>query len=131
MADQEFVIKKICQRFTDIDGFQENMKTLSDIDITDNINLANSYLKSHQSPFLKRSKMLEKSMPKIDSVSSINADCDGELCRVCFGRDAGERNPLLNLCRCSGSVKSIHYLCLKRWINTKSKHISSGAYEYY
>jgi hypothetical protein len=28
-------------------------------------------------------------------------------------------------------VKNIHYLCLKRWISVRSKHLSSGAYEYY
>lgn len=131
LADKEFIIKKICQRFSDIDGYQENLKTLSDIDITDNINLANSCLKSHQSPYLKRSLLIvDKSIPKMDSVSSLNAE-EGEFCRVCFGREGGERNPLLNLCKCAGSVRNIHYLCLKRWISTKSKHVSSDAYEYY
>jgi hypothetical protein len=55
LADKEFTIKKICQHFNDLDGFEENIKTLSDIDITDAINLANSCFKSQQSRYLKRS----------------------------------------------------------------------------
>jgi hypothetical protein len=130
LADSEFVIKKICQSFSDIDGLQDHLRTLSDIDLTDNINLANSCLRSQQSPLLKRSK-LGRTLPKVESVCSLNADQEGEFCRVCFGRESDERNPLLNLCRCAGSVKNIHYLCLKRWISTKSKHSSAGTYEYY
>ncbi len=41
------------------------------------------------------------------------------------------KNPLLNLCKCSGSIKNIHYKCLKSWIHSKSKHISKGNFEYF
>lgn len=125
MADCQFVIKKICQRFSDID-LQDNLKTLSDIDIAENINLGNSCLRAHQSPCRLQ---LDKSMMKINSSTSLEGEA--EFCRVCFGREGGERNPLLNLCKCAGSVKHIHYQCLKRWVSTRSKHLSGGAYEYY
>lgn len=66
----------------------------------------------------------------MSSASLVSVE-EGDFCRVCFGRDGGDRNPLLSLCQCAGSVKNIHYGCLKRWISTKSKHFSSPAYEYY
>lgn len=126
LADREFVIKKICQRFSDID-LQENLRTVSDIDLADNINLAGSCLRVHQSP---QRLQAEKSLQKMGSACSLEGQ-EGEFCRVCFGREEGERNPLLSLCQCAGSVKHIHYLCLKRWISARSKHLSGGAYEYY
>ena len=41
-------------------------------------------------------------------------------CRICYmeENDSNE-NPLLNPCICSGSMKFIHYTCLKHWINNK------------
>ena len=75
LADREFIIKKICQSFNDID-MQENLKTLSDIDMAD-INLGNSYLRVHHSPILRRSK-LQKSPFKISSMSLLSCDEEGE-----------------------------------------------------
>lgn len=152
LADQEFIVKRICQRFSDLDAYQQDqLRTLSDIELNDNINLAHSCLhkqpsrlnpqktplklqktplKENRSPVLKGSKLImEKTLPKVESMSSVGDQ--EESCRVCFGRDGGENNPLLSLCRCSGSVKSIHYQCLRKWVSTRSKHISRGSYEYY
>ena len=67
MADCEFIIKKICQRFSDID-LQDNLKTLSDIDIAENINIGNSFLRAHQSPLRLQ---LDKSIMKINSTTSL------------------------------------------------------------
>jgi E3 ubiquitin-protein ligase DOA10 len=32
-------------------------------------------------------------------------------------------NPLLNSCECDGSVRYVHYECLKHWLNQKMEKI--------
>ena len=36
-----------------------------------------------------------------------------KLCRICYGEEDNEENPLLQPCTCSGSMKYIHLNCLK------------------
>ncbi|CAD8151914.1 unnamed protein product [Paramecium pentaurelia] len=38
-----------------------------------------------------------------------------EQCRICLGNTQSS-NPLLNPCKCSGSLKYIHLECMKRWL---------------
>lgn len=40
-------------------------------------------------------------------------------CKVCWDKDSSEENPLLNSCQCDGSVRYIHYNCLKTWLKQK------------
>ena len=40
-------------------------------------------------------------------------------CRICFLSYSNEENPLISPCKCNGSMKNIHYLCLKKCIETK------------
>ena len=49
-----------------------------------------------------------------------NNSTKNKYCRICYmeENDSNE-NPLLNPCICSGSMKFIHYTCLKHWINNK------------
>lgn len=46
---------------------------------------------------------------------------ENEICRVCYGDNHDEKNPLISICNCSGSVKFIHVNCLEKWIYTKMK----------
>ena len=39
-------------------------------------------------------------------------------CRICWGNDDDENNPLIVACKCRGSVGLIHFECLKNWILT-------------
>lgn len=41
------------------------------------------------------------------------------ICRICYGDDTSLDNPLICPCICKGSMKYIHYLCLKNWLNSK------------
>ena len=41
------------------------------------------------------------------------------VCRICYGEDTNEDNPLICPCICKGSMKYIHYECLKNWLNSK------------
>ena len=52
-----------------------------------------------------------------------------KLCRICYGEEDNEENPLLQPCTCSGSMKYIHLSCLKTWINT-SVNIKLESTEY-
>ncbi len=54
-----------------------------------------------------------------------------DCCRVCFRQNSSVRDPLINLCKCSGTVKYIHYNCLKTWISKKQKRVESPNYFYY
>lgn len=43
-----------------------------------------------------------------------------KICRVCYcGEESATENPLLNICECKGSMKYIHYECLKNWLDSK------------
>ena len=43
-----------------------------------------------------------------------------KICRICFiAEEDSIKNPLLCPCICKGSMKYIHYLCLKNWLNLK------------
>lgn len=37
-------------------------------------------------------------------------------CKICWGTENDLENPLLNSCQCDGSVRYIHYKCLKYWL---------------
>ncbi|XP_062417699.1 E3 ubiquitin-protein ligase MARCH7 isoform X2 [Pungitius pungitius] len=48
---------------------------------------------------------------------------EGDLCRICqMGRESAS-NPLIQPCRCTGSLLYVHQDCIKRWLRSK---ISSG-----
>ena len=66
---------------------------------------------------------------KISKISTINASQKFEknktskTCRICYGEEnliEDIDNPLVQPCKCSGSLKYIHLNCLKHWLNTKS-----------
>ena len=40
-------------------------------------------------------------------------------CKVCWSAEQTRTNPLLNSCKCDGSVRFIHYECLKFWLKQK------------
>ena len=40
-------------------------------------------------------------------------------CRICYGEESNDKNPLICPCVCKGSMKYIHYECLKNWLNSK------------
>ena len=57
--------------------------------------------------------------------------CDSHnLCRICFGDVSCADNPLINPCKCIGSVKYVHRNCLKEWINPKIKIKENVNYTY-
>ena len=52
------------------------------------------------------------------------------VCRICYGEENNEENPLLCPCLCKGSMKYIHYKCLKNWLNSKiEEELSEESFE--
>lgn len=51
-----------------------------------------------------------------------------KICRICYLEEYDKyNNPLIKPCKCSGSMKYIHYECLLHWIKTKIS-IESSSY---
>ena len=40
-------------------------------------------------------------------------------CRICLGDDYDDKNPLINPCRCSGTMKYLHLECLRQLVKSK------------
>lgn len=41
------------------------------------------------------------------------------VCRFCWTNDNTQENPLLSSCKCDGSMRYIHYECIKNWLKVK------------
>ena len=76
---------------------ENDIKIYSNYDNNDKNNLNDRYLKINKS------------------------DTKNKVCRICYMEEDKDdpNNPLLQPCICSGSMKYIHYTCLKHWINNK------------
>ncbi|XP_030018549.1 E3 ubiquitin-protein ligase MARCHF7 isoform X2 [Sphaeramia orbicularis] len=48
---------------------------------------------------------------------------EGDLCRICQMGEESSSNPLIQPCRCTGSLQYVHQDCIKRWLRSK---IDSG-----
>lgn len=46
---------------------------------------------------------------------------ENEHCRICCSEENTEGNPLVSLCRCSGSIKFMHVSCIRMWYKSKTK----------
>ena len=45
---------------------------------------------------------------------------DERLCKICYSEENDrENNPLVHLCNCNGGLRFSHYMCIKRWMETK------------
>lgn len=53
------------------------------------------------------------------SLEEINHQMEDLMCRFCWVKEETDSNPMLNPCKCSGSVGCIHFQCLKQWLNSK------------
>jgi hypothetical protein len=52
-------------------------------------------------------------------------------CRICFeGRETGS-NPLFNVCLCTGTVKYVHFECLRSWFRSKTVRFEAPHCLYY
>ncbi|OMJ69531.1 hypothetical protein SteCoe_32724 [Stentor coeruleus] len=42
-----------------------------------------------------------------------------KVCKICCSEEFSEEDPLVSLCKCSGTMKYIHFTCLKNWLKCK------------
>ncbi|CAI2383518.1 unnamed protein product [Moneuplotes crassus] len=47
-------------------------------------------------------------------------------CRICLNKEDTPDNPLIEPCKCSGTMKSIHVECLREWLNSNKKVKKNG-----
>ena len=65
------------------------------------------------------SKLEQEPKPEQSYIDKENQK-KGKICRICLsGEEDSEKNPLICPCICKGSMKYIHYYCLKNWLNLK------------
>ena len=72
--------------------------------------------------FMVKPKTLSKNKKSNKNNKNFNEkriEIKNNICRICYGENSIKENPLLCPCICKGSMKYIHYLCLKSWINSK------------
>ena len=43
-----------------------------------------------------------------------------KVCRICYGEEDTDDNPLVHPCHCSGTMKNIHLECLRQWLSTRT-----------
>ena len=67
----------------------------------------------------KKEKKDKKKENKKKDNNTNNSKINKPLCRICYGDDSTDENPLICPCICKGSMKYIHYECLKNWLNSK------------
>ena len=55
------------------------------------------------------------------SINKMSVNKLPKICRICYTEEEPDsKNPLVQPCKCSGSMKYIHLNCLKQWLYTKS-----------
>lgn len=83
-------------------------------------NLADSSKRASRASIKKRKKQLK--MLLAEKARLKDAEKGGSetmLCRICLGEENDAADPLINPCKCAGSMGHIHLECLREWLNSK------------
>ena len=75
--------------------------------------------KSQKVKNMKKKYKLKKEKDKDKEKDQEKNTKNKAICRICYGDDTSDENPLICPCICKGSMKYIHYDCLKNWLNSK------------
>ena len=81
--------------------------------INKNNGLYSSFLLNSQKINNSKNEFIDILMQK--NITKINKN----ICRICYGEESNDENPLISPCKCNGSMKYIHYKCLKKWQKSK------------
>ena len=87
-----------------------------------NLNTNNSN-KNNNDKKIKLMENDENIITKNDIIKTVEVKSTKKIktCRICYlEEESPEENPLVQPCKCSGSLKYIHLKCLKHWIMTRS-----------
>ena len=72
------------------------------------------------SPIYREKSNLKLSNKNIKNNKISLEDKKEQFCRICYGEEDDEENPLVQPCICQGSMKYIHLNCLKHWLKTNT-----------
>ena len=67
-----------------------------------------------KAPSFKKKKDKSDLLPKIDEARK-SCKSESPACRICLAEEEETSNPLISPCKCAGSMRFIHHLCLKTW----------------
>ena len=68
---------------------------------------------------IKKSIKKKATYNHLNTIDSIKSEKQ-KICRICYMTETDSKiNPLIKPCKCSGSMKYIHYKCLLHWLKTK------------
>ena len=60
-----------------------------------------------------------QSIPTIHTQEIMNRSSNSKICRICLNESNTLEDPLLSPCKCSGSLKFVHFKCLQIWIQSR------------
>ena len=102
---------------SDSDNDDDNVKKLNATE-NNNVNTKRIIKKEKEAKNEKKSELI--SCNESDKNSEINKQKIKKICRICYMEEMDKKiNPLIKPCKCSGSMKYIHYECLLHWLKTK------------
>ena len=98
----------------------DNEKKINDTE-NNNINTKRIFKKEKREKEEKSEKNKELiSCNESEKNGEINKNKNKKICRICYMEEMDKKtNPLIKPCKCSGSMKYIHYECLLHWLKTK------------
>ncbi len=53
------------------------------------------------------------------------------ICRICLSEESSSSDPLINPCKCSGSMEWIHLECLRKWLINKIEIVEDDVIKIY
>jgi hypothetical protein len=92
-----------------------------------------SIIEEEKNNNFEKAKKDKKKSVNLDDMS-INSDKNSTskpTCRICYLTSSDMENPLVSPCKCSGSMKYIHYKCLKHCIEVNLTKKIEPNYKYY
>ena len=114
----KLMVSKLRQELSTGDGRSIRSK----VPVTD-FPLKNSgYYEKYQSARMKGSDMFSVQHSEHPlGYSGVSGVSNSERsCRVCFDSRESKSDPLFNACLCTGTIKYIHFECLKNWFRSKT-----------
>ena len=90
-----------------------NNYNYNNVSINTELNLQEIQVNSHINR--KRTK-IKISNFKSKNSAPIKEEKKENICRICYGDENEDENPLVQPCNCHGSMKYIHLNCLKKWL---------------
>ena len=93
-------------------------------DDTDNVKNSSHNMRSVEQHF-------QQFKHEADSPKVKKEDNESRICRICLSEESSSSDPLINPCKCSGSMKWIHLECLRKWLINKIEIVEDDVIRIY